>query len=302
MNKRRPSTQAQRPEEISAARRVGEALQAAIARLEAAGLADARRNAEWMLCHLLGIRRAQLYAYPEAPLPPEAAARLDAFVARRRRREPLQYVLGEADFMALTLRVTPAVLIPRPETEQLVVAALERLGTTPAPRVLDVGTGSGCVALAVQHERPEAYVLGVDVSEAALAVARDNGRRLGLKVAWASADVLAADFAGRVGGGWHLVVSNPPYVPVGEAAALEPEVRDFEPALALFEPGPLAFYHALARQAPALLAPGGWLVVEVHDGMGEAVAALWRAADLEEVALTADLSGRRRLVAGRYGV
>ena len=166
-------------------------------------------------------------------------------------------MLGHADFYGLRLSVSPDVLIPRPETEELVEEALRRIAGVEAPTVLDVGTGSGAVALALAHERPTATVFAADVSAEALAVARANAERLGLDVAFVRADALGPHFTRDVPPAFDLVVSNPPYVPAGERAGLQPEVRDWEPGLALFVPDadPLRFYRALAGHAGALLAP-----------------------------------------------
>lgn len=273
-----------------------------LARLEEVGIEDARRNAEWLLEEVLGTARAALYAHPEAPVSTDEARRLEALVARRLRREPVQYVLGHADFFGLRLRVTPAVLIPRPETEEVAEEALRRLEGCEAPWVLDVGTGSGALALALKRRRPDAEVFACDVSEDALAVAAANAERLGLTVAFVRADVLDPLFTHAAPRAFDLVVSNPPYVPLAERAALAPEVRDHEPAEALFVPGsdPLLFYRALAAHARDLLKPGGRLVVETHADYGGDVQALFAASGLTDVTLRRDLAGRPRIVGARY--
>jgi release factor glutamine methyltransferase len=245
-------------------------------------------------------------------------------VRRRAAREPLQYVLGHADFYGLRLRVTPAVLIPRPETERVVERALALIADVPTPRVVDVGTGSGCIACAVAHERPTARVVGCDVSTGALAVARANADALGLPIAFGEADLTAPAFPaqvrallGRPGGPppedaatggdalsdaarFDLVVSNPPYVPDAEADALAPEVREHEPPVALFTGAdPLVCYRALARHAAALLRPGGRLVTETHADYAADVAAVFRDAGLADVRTERDLAGRPRLALAR---
>ncbi|MEO1480418.1 MAG: peptide chain release factor N(5)-glutamine methyltransferase, partial [Bacteroidota bacterium] len=182
-------------------------------------------------------------------------------VARRLAREPLQNVTGEAHFYGLALRVEPAVLIPRPETEEVVEAALKTIADADAPWVLDIGTGSGAIALAVKHERPDAEVFAVDVSAEALDVAMRNAQRLGLDVAFVHADLFDPRFTERVENRFDLVLSNPPYVPDDELDTLQPEVRDFEPEGALVTGGdPLRFYRALAVVGAELLKPSGWLV------------------------------------------
>ncbi|HLT47354.1 MAG TPA: peptide chain release factor N(5)-glutamine methyltransferase [Rubricoccaceae bacterium] len=273
-------------------------LEQTAARLEGAGIEDARRNAEWLLEEVLGASRAALYAHPEAPVSTGEALHVEALTARRIRREPLQYVLGHADFFGLRLRVTPAVLIPRPETEEVAEEALRHLEGREAPWVLDVGTGSGALALALKHRRPDAEVFACDVSEAALAVAADNAERLGLAVAFVQADVLDPAFVHAAPPSFDLVVSNPPYVPEAERATLAPEVRDHEPPEALFVPSadPLLFYRVLAARAPDLLRPGGALVVETHADHGGAVRDLFAGAGLEGAALRRDLAGRPRIV------
>lgn len=277
-------------------------LEQAAARLEEAGVEDARRNAEWLLEDVLGVSRAALYAHPEAPVGADERAAFDGLVARRGAREPVQYVLGHAHFFGLRLRVSPDVLIPRPETEEVAEEALLHLEGRDAPWVLDVGTGSGALALALKHARPDAEVIGCDISEAALAVASANAERLGLDVAFCLADVLDPLFAqGVPHPSFDVVVANPPYVPTSEREGLEPEVRDWEPPTALYVGGgdPLLFYRALVGHAPRVLRPGGCLVVETHADFGPDVRELFRASGLDEATLRHDLSGRPRIVTAR---
>ncbi|MEM8558751.1 MAG: peptide chain release factor N(5)-glutamine methyltransferase [Bacteroidota bacterium] len=275
-------------------------LNAAITRLRTAGVEAPERNAEWLLEHVTGVRRAQLLVYPEAEVSAADAAAYEALVARRLAREPLQYVTGEAYFYGLALRVEPAVLIPRPETEEVTEAALKTLpDATPehTPWVLDIGTGSGAIALAMKHERPDAEVFAVDVSPDALDVAMRNAQRLGLDVAFVHADLFDPRFAERVERRFDLVVSNPPYVPDDELDGLQPEVRDFEPEGALVTGGdPLRFYRALAVVAADLLRAGGWLVVETHADYGRAVRDLFASTGFRQTELRQDLAGRDRIV------
>ncbi len=268
--------------------------------LAAAGLPEARRHAEWMLTDVLGCSRAHLLAYPQREATPAQAEALAAMVARRIRREPLQYVLGHTGFYGLHLRVTPAVLIPRPETEQVVEAALRLIHGAPQPKVLDVGTGSGCIALALKHARPDAEVYACDVSEAALEVARANAADLGLAVACFRADALAPGFPAHAPGSLDLLVSNPPYVARDEADGLAPEVRDYEPPLALFAgDDPLTFYRAIAQHAAALLQPGGYVVFETHAEHGGAVCDLLQQRGFAAIRLRRDLAGLPRIAHAR---
>jgi len=273
----------------------------ALRQLDAAGIDDARRTAEWIVEDVTGATRAAIYAHPETVVEPAEEALVRRYVARRAAGEPVQYVLGHADFYGLQLVVTPHVLIPRPETETVVEEALRRIAGHEAPWVLDVGTGSGAIALAVKQERPEAEVFAVDVSREALAVAAGNAERLGLAVTFVQADALRPAFVGDVAPTFDLVISNPPYVPEAERPELQVEVRDHEPATALFvaDADPLVFYRALAGHAERLLKPGGWLVAETHADHGDGVRQLWADAGLEEAAILPDLAGRDRIAVGR---
>ncbi len=276
-------------------------LDQATARLEAAGVESARRSAEWMLEETTGQTRTSLIARPDAPVDAGAEALFGRMVARRVAREPVQYVLGHADFYGLRLTVTPAVLIPRPETEEVVEEALRRIRSHERPWVLDIGTGSGAIALAVKHARPDAEVFAVDVSPEALAVAAQNAARLHLAVTFVRADALRPQLAADVPPTFDLIVSNPPYVPASERDGLEPEVRDHEPGLALFvdDADPLRFYRALAGHADALLRPGGWLAAETHADFGPAVRDVFAGAGLSEAQILPDLAGRDRIALAR---
>ena len=277
-------------------------LEDAVRRLGAAGIDAPRRNAEWLLCEALGTSRAGLYAASGERVDSGDALCFEEMLVRRLRREPVQYILGYAEFMGLRMVVTPDVLIPRPETEELVVAALPCLPADRPPLVLDAGTGSGCIALAIRAARPDARVYACDVSEAALVVARRNAAAHGLAVAWIAADMLGnLDFLlARVPSGLDLLISNPPYVPEGEMAALSEEVRAWEPSVALVAPGdPLVFYRRLAEHGLRMIRPGGWLALETHAEYGDSVRALLAAAGYAEVSLRKDMAGRDRIVLGR---
>ena len=271
---------------------IGEVLRRSTDHLAARGSGRPRLEAERLLAHALGLERVELYMHLDRPL---SVAELDdarALVRRRADGEPLQYVLGEWGFRRLTLRVDGRALIPRPETETLVERCLTLLDGDDAPRVLDVGAGSGAVALALADEHPGARVTAIDVSEDALSLARENAERTGIVVELLHHDL----FAGLPGDGWDLVVSNPPYVRDDELASLASEVLDWEPALALFDRG---HTEALVREATRALRPGGALAIETHEDGASGVAALLDREGYVAVRTTKDLAGRDRVVEGR---
>jgi release factor glutamine methyltransferase len=268
-----------------------EALAEATSVLAAAGCPSPRVDAEWLLAHVLRGTRTELYI-ADRELDADAARRFRALVDRRATREPLAYILGEWGFRRLTLAVDRRVLIPRPETEIVVERCLARLEGVTGPRVLDVGVGSGAIALAIADERPDASVVGTETSSAALAVAEENRRRVGVdgRVRLVRGVLVAGER-----GPFDLVVSNPPYVAPGELATLEPEVQH-EPAEALVGVGR---HEPVARAAHGVLAPGGALVLEVGDGQAPAVASVLRESGYEQIRVSEDLAGRERVVEGR---
>ncbi|MGL6280157.1 MAG: peptide chain release factor N(5)-glutamine methyltransferase [Gaiella sp.] len=271
---------------------LGEVLRLTTEHLAARGIATPRVDAEHLLGHALGMRRIELYMHHDRPLTAPELDTARALVARRAAREPLQHVLGTWGFRRLTLTVDGRALVPRPETETVVERCLALLAGRVAPRVLDVGVGSGAIALALADEHPGARVTGIDLSRDALALARENAELTGLEL-----DLAEGDFAeGLPPGPWALVVSNPPYVRRSEAAALEPEVREHEPELALYGDGA---HEVIARAAAPALEPGGALVLEVADTQAPEVAMLLDRLGYEEVVVTPDLSGRERVVEGR---
>jgi release factor glutamine methyltransferase len=286
---------------MSAAATLRDELDAATTTLEAAGVPDARVDAEWLLAGLLGLGRARLRMDLARAVPAAVAARYADAVRRRARREPLQRILGWEEFRGLRLRLTDAVLVPRPETEALVEWALELLPPPGdrRPLAIDLGTGSGCIACALAAERADLDVLALDVCAAAAAVARENARALGLapRVSVAVTDLLHG--VGALGA--DLIVSNPPYLPTGLVPELLPEVRSHEPSLAL-DGGVdgLALIRRIAVQARRVLRPSGVLVVETAgDVQATAAATLLRAEDFAGVQARADLAGVTRFVAGR---
>lgn len=255
---------------------------------------EVRAIAEAVFHHHLAWDRARLLANRDATLSESELLRVYLPLKRLRCGEPLQYVLGSTTFHGLTIEVGPAVLIPRPETEELVDLIL-RSGQRPM-RIVDVGTGSGCIALALKRHFPQAEVHGLDVSEAALEVARRNGSRHDLKVSWSRCDVL--DERCMLPAGADLVVSNPPYVPRHEAATLAPHVRDHEPTLALFvdDEDPIRFHRAIAHRAKEALAADGALWFEGHHRTIGQVPPMLDAMGYREAVLLNDLSGAPRFV------
>lgn len=265
----------------------GEALRLGAARLAHAGVDNPRLDARLLLACAAGLDQAVLLADPDRSLDP---ALYEALLARRAAREPLAYILGTQEFWSLPFLVSPAALIPRADSEAVVEAALD---AHPAPRrVLDLGTGTGCLLLAVLHERQGAWGVGVDREPAAARLAAGNAAALRLagRVAF-----LVGDWAAGVRGAFDLVLANPPYVAAGELAGLQPEVAAWEPRRALDGGADgLAAYRRLVGQMPALLAPGGSAVVEVGAGQAGPVAALARSAGLCVAAERMDLGGTVR--------
>jgi release factor glutamine methyltransferase len=259
--------------------------------LAGAGVPTPRLDAELLVEHVTGFSRAQLALEATRSVGDAERSRLEGLVARRAAREPLQYVLGEWGFRRLTLTVDRRALVPRPETEVVVERSLALLEGRERPRVLDVGTGSGAIALALADEHPGARVMGVDASQEALALARENAARIGLELELRRYDL----FTGLPAGPWDLVVSNPPYVQPEDLHLLEPEVREWEPHAALVGHGAT---EAVARGALDVLGPGGGLVLEVADGTAEIVGALLDELGYHDVRTTADLTGRDRVVEG----
>jgi release factor glutamine methyltransferase len=257
-------------------------------------------DAQVLLAHLLGRDRAWLVAHGDDPLSRERADAFRALVRRRRDGEPVAYLTGAREFWGLALQVSPAVLIPRPETETLVELALARLPQDRDVRVLDLGTGSGAIALAIAHERPRAAVLATDVSAAALEVARENARRLSIgNVEFAQADWYEGVAARGRGAAFDLIASNPPYVVATDPHLGEGDVR-FEPGVALTPGGDgLAAIARIVAGARACLVAEGSLVVEHGYDQADAVRALFVDADFVEVVGARDLSGVARVVAGR---
>ena len=259
------------------------------------GVENPRLEAEWMLCEALSLDRVGLYLNFDKPLSESELAAYRGMVARRGKREPLQYILGSQEFMGLDFQVSPAVLIPRHDTEVLVSEGVKRGAT--ARSILDIGAGSGCVAIALAKALPEAEVCAVDISGEALAVARGNAEKNGAAVQFFQGSLLEP-FADRH---FDMILSNPPYIPKAELATLQQEVRGFEPLGALDGGADgLDFYRAIVSRAPAHLKAGGWLLFEVGAGQAPEVLEMLRGGGFSAESFTAiDPAGIERVVGGR---
>jgi release factor glutamine methyltransferase len=288
----------------------------------------ARLDAEALLLHVLGKNKAWLMAHLDQPLSVDQEIRYSALLERRYRGEPIQYITGEAEFYGLPFRVTPDVLIPRPETEHLVEKVLELAAqvqeagakaqdefsafaarrkscpdTEPhpasefnAPRILDVGTGSGAIAVSLANKLPQAQITAIDICPQALAVARENAKLNGVAIRFFKGDLLAPVAAGR----FEIIVSNPPYIHLADRAALAVEVREYEPALALFAAGDgLEVYRRLIPAAFAALVPGGFLALEIGYGQSRAIAELLAISGFERIEFVPDLQGIPRVACAR---
>ncbi len=279
---------------------VAQARRATALSLRERGFDSPQLDARLLVGHALGLDHAALVAQSARRLTPAEIGALEAVLARRLAHEPVARILGSKEFWSLPLRITPDVLVPRPETETVLEAVLAVVERRRAARIADLGVGSGAILLALLSELPAAFGIGTDRDMRALGVARDNAQRLGLA---ARAGFVACDFGAALAGGCDVVVSNPPYIPSADLAALAPEVRDHDPRAAL-DGGPdgLAAYRLIAADAARLLAPGGWLAVEIGAGQTEAVPALLAAHGLGLAgAPRRDLAGRPRVVMARKG-
>jgi release factor glutamine methyltransferase len=259
---------------------------------------DATRDAELLLLHTLSLPRTALILDPNRPLTETEQTAYDRLINRRAAGEPIQYITGEQEFYGLALRVTPAVLIPRPETELLVEAVLQRLPSTSPLRIADIGTGSGAISIALAVHRPNAQFTTLDISPAALAIARENAatHQVADRIRFLESDLLSAVAdPDSDAPPFDAVVSNPPYVPEADRATLHPQVRDHEPATALFAgPDGLTIYARLIPQAHAALPPGGLLALEFGHGQRDALAALLK--NWKDVVFLDDLQRIPRVV------
>ncbi len=278
--------------------RVGDAIAWAASTLdESPELANrSRADATLLLRHVLNLPQAEIYAYRERPLTPEQIHRFNALIAERAKGKPIQYITGEQEFFGLSFHVTPDVLIPRPETEHLVEAAIKRLQNHPNPRIADVGTGSGAIAVVLAHAMPNAHVIALDISAAALDVASRNAQRNGVaeRIHFTESDLLAAVADEQ----FDAIVSNPPYIAESECKTLPKEVREYEPSLALFAgPTGLEIYRRLIAAAHAQLAPRGWLLMEIGHGQRDAIETMLQGWDAVE--LIPDLQSIPRVAIAR---
>lgn len=279
---------------------VDQALAAAATRLAAAGIADSRLDARVLTMAATGLSRERLLTAGDGAISPSAAAVLDDYVARRTRGEPVARILGHKEFWSLDFEVTADTLVPRPDTETLVEAALAAAPDRNAVlNVLDLGTGTGCILLAVLSERPQARGTGIDINPGAVAVAARNAAKLGLEQ---RARFLVADFTGNLSAladqRFDVILSNPPYIPEQDIATLAPDVAQYEPRAALSGGADgLVAYRALAARLPALLAPGGQAFLEIGQGQEDDILAIMTGAGLRLRGRHADLAGITRVLA-----
>lgn len=258
------------------------------------GVENARLETEWLLSAALGLDRVGLYVNFDKPLNQEELALCRGLVARRAKREPLQYILGTQEFCGLDFAVTPAVLIPRHDTEVLVEEAFRRAPS--AATVLDIGVGSGCIAVALANKLPDAQVWGVEQSPEAIALAQQNVERHGVRVTLFEGSLFEPFASQR----FDLIVSNPPYIPSADLETLQPEVREYEPRAALDGGADgLDFYRIIVPAALEHLNPGGWLMVELGIGQDEAVHGMFRQAGFGDCFTAKDPNGIDRVVGGR---
>jgi release factor glutamine methyltransferase len=272
--------------------------------LAAAGIDNVRFEARLLLSHASGLRTEEMIAHGRDPAPPAIEQSLRALTARRVRREPMAYILGEREFWGLPFKVTAAVLVPRPDSETVIEAAVALMpDRTRALRILDLGTGSGCLLLTLLKEFPLARGVGLDASLDALAVARANAEDLGVadRAILTLGDWRQPGWIDLLGGPFDLVVSNPPYIEAAAIDGLMPEVARYEPRLALDGGADgLAAYRVIIAAGPRLVAPGGYFLVEGGEGQSIEIAGLFSATGLDSVTPFKDLAGIERVVAAHH--
>ena len=279
------------------------AIDIAARRLAAVGIASSRLDAEVLLAEAAGVTRETIVT-GSIDLSPAILKKFEAMVARREKREPVAYIVGHKEFYSLDFEVTPAVLIPRPETEFVVTAALEAIATMRDPRVLDIGTGSGAIAIAIAANAPAARVTATDTSDDALAVAARNAmlHQVAGRVEFRRADCFEVGEGESPLAFFDLIVSNPPYIDEESLASLEPEVLNFEPRIALAAgPDGLNFFRRIAAGASVHLQADGELIVEVGAGQAAAVSQIFEGAGLRTFSVLNDFAGHPRVVRARAG-
>jgi len=277
---------------------IGSLISETAARLETAGFDDARRRARRLVEAALSLSRSEVFAYPERKVGTEDAARAGQLLRRVLAHEPLSRILGTREFWGLEFRLSFDTLDPRPETETVVEAVLARLPDRSRPyRFLDLGTGTGCLLLALLSEFPNAIGAGADLSPGAAATARDNARALGLA---GRASFVVANWAAPLAGAFDVVIANPPYIATGAIPDLPPEVREHDPLLALDGGADgLAAYRAIAANLPCLLALGGFFATEIGAGQAAGISEILEGAGLQIEGVAADLAGIPRCVVAR---
>ena len=277
---------------------LGQLVEAAVEQLRAAGIENPRRDARVLIAAVLDCAPQITMAYPQRPVAPKETQAVESVIARRAAREPVSRIMGEREFWSLPFLITPAVLDPRADSETLVEGVLAALAGRAHPwRLLDLGTGSGCLLLALLSALPQAWGLGVDISYGALAVARENARQLELA---GRSGFLRGNWCDALSGRWDVIVSNPPYIASADIPALDPEVRCHDPVTALDGGGDgMAAYRALLPAARRCLAPRGLLALEVGAGQASAVSALLRHAGFGGIESKRDLGGVARCLLAR---
>jgi len=271
--------------------------------LKQKGIDEARLNAEWLLARVLDMKRFDLYLNFDRPVSPKERERYRELIRRRLAGEPLQYILGETEFFGITLKVDKRALIPRPETELLVEEVINELSKSESlVKILDVGTGSGCIAIALAKSLKETHITAVDISPDALALAKENAELTATneKITFVEADALAPDFAQRFAEPFDALVSNPPYIPIAEKSTLQKELLH-EPERALFTQTGFEFYEKLCADAQTLLKPRGLLAFELHADGSATVKAIAEKYGFKNIELKKDYSGHVRMLLAKKG-
>ena len=254
-----------------------------------------KQEIEWLLCDLLELKRIDLYVKFEDKINDDNLNKLKSWINRRVKREPLQYITGETEFYGLKFKTTPQALIPRPETERLVEIALNNIGENSASKILEIGTGSGCIPIAISNEKPSLNILSLDISKSALELAETNAELNNCK----NIKFLEMDFLNETPEGkFDFLISNPPYIPLKEIEQIMPEVKDYEPRMALTDNNDgLTFYHRIAKKVRTLIKPKGIILLEV--GLGEhpqKVFSLFKEAGFNQLQLIKDFNKNERIL------